>query len=208
MMVFMLSTILFAQDGRPRKHEASDMLLGINAGLGAMFSGDIISLNAGSFVFAADLGLTYDFYIFRWLSATTGVMLHPQLSVILKEDIAEGSDLEFTDILQSPVCITIPFQVHLNVPFIEWLYAGFGVNINIPFKSMLSNIVPDELGLPDTRGGVFISLPIDLGFDMIKPGGGGGRFFFRATPSFLENGVVMPVGFIWQIYNFRIYHKK
>jgi hypothetical protein len=208
MMVFVLPTIVFAQNGRPHKHEASDMLIGINTGMGAMITGNIFSLKKGSFVAAMDVGLSYDFYIFRWLSATTGVMLHPQLSVVLKEDMSENSDFEFLDILRSPLCITIPFQVHFNIPLVEWLYAGFGVNINIPFRNMLSNALTDEFNLPDTRGGVFISLPVDLGFDMIKPGGGGSRFFFRVTPSFLEGGTVIPVGFIWQIYNFRIYHKK
>jgi hypothetical protein len=47
-------------------------------------------------------------------------------------------------------------------------------------------------------------LPIDFGFDFIKAGKGGSRFFFRVTPEFHKNGTTIPIGFIWQIYNWKI----
>jgi hypothetical protein len=56
----------------------------------------------------------------------------------------------------------------------------------------------------DTNGDFFVGLPIDIGFDFVKPGRGGGRFFFRITPEFHEGGTVLPIGFIWQIYNWKI----
>jgi hypothetical protein len=89
------------------------------------------------------------------------------------------------------------------VPKLEWLYTGIGLNLNIPILGMF-----DSLTGENTKGDFFIGLPIDLGFDFIKAGRGGGRFFFRITPEFHENGTTLPIGFIWQIYNWKIYSKN
>jgi hypothetical protein len=62
----------------------------------------------------------------------------------------------------------------------------------------------DGLAGIDTKGDFFVGLPIDIGFDLVKPGRGGGRFFFRITPEFHEKGTVLPIGFIWQMYNWKI----
>jgi hypothetical protein len=202
-----LSAAVFAQ-ARERKHEPLDMLLGINWGFGAMVTGNIFGSDGGTFIATGDLGLSYDFYAFSWLSVSSGLMFHSQISAIWKPEFDNDPNIDFTDILQSPQCLTIPFQVHVNIPRLEWLYAGAGVNINIPVMSLLSRAASGSgLDIPDTKGKTFISVPIDLGFDMIKPGRGGGRLFFRVAPTFLENGTLLPVGLIWQIYNFRIYHR-
>jgi hypothetical protein len=216
LMLCLLSAAVFAGDGegkredkKERKHEPFDMLLGINWGLGGMVTGHILNMEEGAAIFAVDIGLSYDFYVFSWLSVSSGAIFHSQVSAIWKDSFNSDPDLEFTDILQTPLCVTIPIQVHVNVPRVEWLYAGAGVNINIPVASLLSRAANQSgLDIPDTRGPTFISLPIDLGFDMIKPGKGGGRFFFRVTPTFLEGGTLFPVGFMWQLYNFRIFHRK
>jgi hypothetical protein len=204
LMLCLLSTAVFAQAGE-RKHEPFDMLLGINWGLGAMATGNIFGLDEGTFIFAGDIGLSFDFYAFSWLSVSSGLMFHSQVSAIWKDEFNLISDLELSDILQTPQCLTIPLQIHVNVPRVEWLYAGAGVNINIPIASLLAENLNGNF--PDAKGKTFISLPIDLGFDMIKPGRGGGRFFFRFAPTFLKSGTLLPVGFIWQVHNFRIFHR-
>jgi hypothetical protein len=55
---------------------------------------------------------------------------------------------------------------------------------------------------------VFLSLPIDIGFDFIRPGRGGPRVFFRITPTFHKGGIIVPVGLMWQIYNWKVFAKK
>jgi hypothetical protein len=204
-LLCLLPAAVFAQDKKEHKHEPFDVLLGINWGLGGMVTGNIFNLEEGTFIAAGDVGLTVDFYAFSWLSVSSGVLAHSQVSAIWKDEFNSNPNLEFSDIIQTPLCLTIPLQIHVNVPYVEWLYAGAGVNINIPMFSLISRTgMPN---LPDTKGKTFIGLPVDLGFDMVKPGRGGGRFFFRITPTFLENGTLFPVGFMWQIYNFRVFHR-
>jgi hypothetical protein len=191
------------------KHQPFDMLIGLNFGLGITPNvGEIFDsissskLPSGNYAIVSDFGLTYDFYLYSWLSFNTGLLLHPDIYIILDQDLG-GID-SFTDIASSPLCLTIPFAAHINVPVLEWLYAGIGLNLNIPLSGMLDGAV----GTTDTKGDFFIGLPIDIGFDFVKPGKGGGRFFFRITPEFHEKGVTVPIGFIWQVYNWKIYGKK
>jgi hypothetical protein len=72
---------------------------------------------------------------------------------------------------------------------------GAGVNLNIKALDLVKTVPGDPF---------FIGIPIDFGFDMIKPGKGGSRFFFRVTPEIHEKGTPIPIGFIWQIYNWKI----
>jgi hypothetical protein len=74
---------------------------------------------------------------------------------------------------------------------------GVNVAINIPIADLLRPRDQDF----SSRGDVFISLPIDLGFDFIKSGRGGPRVFLRVTPTFHKGGMTVPVGLVWQIYN-------
>jgi hypothetical protein len=208
---------VFAQEesGKPvlvHKHQPFDMLLGLNFGLGITPNiGDLFSISAntipkGNYALTFDVGLTYDFYLFNWLSFSTGLLLHPDVYVILDQDLSGVSN--FTDIVASPLCLTIPFAAHVNVPKAEWLYAGIGLNLNIPLSGMLDSVVSDMGGDFETKGDFFVGLPIDLGFDFVKPGRGGGRFVFRLTPEFHKKGTAVPIGFIWQIYNWKIYSKQ
>jgi hypothetical protein len=191
-----------AQDETIHKHQPFDMLLGFNFGIGVTPNiGDIFtienSIPEGNYAVIWDIGLTYDFYLFNWLSFNTGLLLHPDIYVILDQDY-ENVD-SFTDIAASPFCLTIPLAAHVNIPKVEWLYAGIGLSLNVPISGIF-----DGLTGVDTKGDFFVGLPIDIGFDFVEPGKGGGRFFFRITPEFHEKGTAVPIGFIWQIYNWKI----
>jgi hypothetical protein len=206
------------------KHQPFDMLLGLNFGFGVTPNiGDLFKtasdggIPKGNYALTFDFGLTYDFYLYNWLSFNTGLLLHPDIYLILDQNF-EGVN-SFTDIASAPLCLTIPLAAHINVPKLEWLYAGIGLNLNIPLSGMLDGVVsgePDEENEDadfsadpiDTKGDFFVGLPIDIGFDFVKAGRGGGRFFIRITPEFHKKGVAVPIGFIWQIYNWKIYSKK
>ncbi|MDR1301222.1 MAG: hypothetical protein LBK43_01975 [Treponema sp.] len=193
---------VFAQEKTDYKHQSFDMLLGLNFGFGITPNmGDVLdiqnSIPKGNYAVIWDTGITYDFYLFNWLSFNIGLLLHPDVYVLLDQDL-EGVD-DFTDIAASPLCLTIPLAAHINVPVVEWLYAGIGLSLNIPMSGML-----DGLAGVDTKGDFFVGLPIDIGFDFVNPGRGGGRFFFRITPEFHEGGTAVPIGFIWQVYNWKL----
>jgi hypothetical protein len=199
---------IFAQDsGAVHKHEPFDMLIGINFGMGITANiGDLFNISedtipGGNYALTLDSGLSYDFYLFNWLSFSTGFFLHPDIYLILDQDLMNVTS--FTDVAATPLCLTIPFEAHVNVPKVEWLYAGVGLTLNIPISDMLDG----EIGV-DTKGKFFVGLPIDFGFDFVKAGKGGSRFFFRITPEFHEKGTTLPIGFIWQLYNWRIYSRK
>jgi len=201
---------LFAQGADSdsvHKHEPFDMLIGINFGLGltpnifSAFSGGDIS--KGNYALVFDFGLTFDFYLFNWLSFNSGLMLHPDIYLILDQNW-DDDNISFTDIAATPLCLTIPLMAHVNVPYVEWLYAGIGLNLNFPITSLLDSVAKDV----DTKGDFFVGVPIDIGFDMIKPGKGGSRFFFRITPEIHKKGTAIPIGFIWQIYNWKISGKS
>jgi hypothetical protein len=182
------------------------MLLGLNTGFGITLNiGDVLSIRdgtipKGNYALVFDFGLSYDFYLFYWLSFNTGLLWHPDIYVLLDQDFNNDSIDSFTDIAATPLCLTIPLAAHVNIPKVEWLYAGVGLNLNIPIYGMLDEVAAGV----DTKGAFFVGLPIDIGFDFVKPGKGGGRFFFRITPEFHEKGTTVPIGFIWQIYNWRI----
>jgi hypothetical protein len=206
--VFIAAGGVFAQDANAvHKHEPFDMLLGLNFGMGITPNiGDLLAISngtipKGNYAIAFDFGLTYDFYLFNWLSFNTGLLMHPDIYVILDIDLM-GVD-EFTDIAASSLCLTIPLAAHVNIPKVEWLYAGIGLNLNIPIAGLL-----DSLAGFDTKGDFFVGLPIDIGFDFVKSGRGGMRLFFRITPEFHEAGTAVPLGFIWQIYNWKINGKR
>jgi hypothetical protein len=207
-LLAVLAGNVFAQEqtGVIHKHQSFDMLLGLNLGFGITPNiGDIFNIRdripKGNYAVVADFGLICDFYLFSWVSINTGLLLHPDVYVILEQDLG-GVD-SFTDIAASPFALAIPLAAHFNIPKAEWLYAGIGLTLNIPVSGMF-----DGLAGIDTKGDFFVGLPVDIGFDFISPGRGGGRFFFRVVPEFHEGGTVVPIGFIWQIYNWKIFSKK
>jgi hypothetical protein len=206
-MACVLPTAIFAQRSGEHRHEPLDMLIGINLGVGgALVMKDVATENPNvSYIFASDIGVTCDFYFFNWLSVTTGLFFHPQVVAIYKPEYAEREDIEVTDYMQTPLCLTIPLQTHINVPGAEWLYVGVGLHLNIPLTSMTAEAAKTTgLDMPDSKGNFFVSMPVDLGFDLIRSRDGGGRFIFRFTPTFLEQGTLLPIGVMWQIYNFRL----
>jgi hypothetical protein len=225
--VLLLSGGIFAQE-KQHRHESFDMLLGINAGLGVGWSNGFLDaltgdgakdMKAGNINAAVSAGINYDFYLFPWLSFSTGFSLRPMIALMLTRDatsfdISDLSNQGDSVIVRTPVSLTFPVQVHVNIPYAEWLYAGFGMNINIPvplegirFDSSFFGI--DNSGGRAKLGRTFFSIPVDFGFDFIKPGRGGGRLFFRYELSFLENDVMVNTyGFVWQIYNFKLNHRK
>jgi hypothetical protein len=205
MLVLILAAVLagsvFAQEGTgTHKHQSFDMVLGLNMGFGITPNiGKVTSLEEGNYAITTDIGLNYDFYLFNWLSFNTGAVLHSDVYLLLDQDLSTAQ--KFTDIASTPICLTLPLTAHINVPWIEWLYVGAGLNLNIPIASLLNNF-------PDSKGDFFVSLPIDIGFDFMKAGGNGGRFIFRISPEFHERGTTVPVGFVWQLHNWKIYGKN
>jgi hypothetical protein len=204
-MVVLLTGGAFAQE--ESKHQQFDVLIGLNFGLGitpSMFEAsngpEEAKIPKGNYAVICDFGITGDFYLFNWLSVNTGLLLHPGEYLFLDHDLRGYGIL---DVVAAPLCLTIPISAHVNIPKAEWLYAGIGLSLNIPLFSMVDSATGSEIYI-DTKSDFFIGLPIDLGFDFIKPDKGGARFFFRITPEFHKKGTVVPIGFIWQIWNWKV----
>jgi len=205
-LVVIIAGGVFAQE--EHKHDPFDVLVGLNFGMGLTPNiGDVFSIGdevpQGNYAFTFDFGLTADFYLTNWLSLNTGLLLHPDIYVLLDQDLNNTKDLSLTDIAATPLCLTIPVAAHINIPKVEWLYTGIGLNLNFPIKGML-----DSAAGVDTKGKFFVGIPIDLGFDFIQPGSGGMRFFFRVTPEIHEHGTAVPIGFVWQIWNWKVTGNK
>jgi hypothetical protein len=204
-VLFFTSSILFAaeESDAKHKHQPLDMLLGFNAGVGGMVTGDFLNLEPGSnFLVSYDLGLTYEVYIFPWLSVNTGLFIHPEMRLAVPSSV--DPNLTMSDFFAFPICLTIPISAHVNIPFVEFLYVGAGVNINIPLSSIE---IPGITAAGDLKGDTFLSIPIDIGFDFMNPNKNGSRFFIRITPSFYADNAIVPVGIMWQT-NMKIFGLK
>jgi len=216
LMAMLLAGGAFGQ--KEHRHQPFDVLIGLNFGFGispntfgllGSLSGGLSEGNIrhGNYAITIDFGVTGDFYIFSWLSVNTGLLVHPDLYAFWNQDIQDlfdpGESIDFSGIFKTPICLTIPIAAHVNIPKVEWLYMGAGVSLNIPLFSLLDSVVSDF----DTKGEFFVGLPIDLGFDFVRPGRGGMRFFFRVTPEFHKGGTTVPIGFIWQIWNWKVFGK-
>ena len=200
-LAVLLSGSIFALSHR---HQPGNMLIGIDLGVGVTPTISKASDNTipiGNYAVAFDMGLNFDYYLFNWLSFSSGLFIHSGIYLFLDKPLDTVlTDTKFTDWAATPVCFTLPVMAHINVPVVEFLYLGAGLTLNFPVSSMLSTDVPDI----DTKGSFFLGLPLDVGFDFIKPGKGGSRFFFRITPEIHKPGTPVLVGFMWQIYNFKI----
>jgi hypothetical protein len=199
-LVVLITSGIFALD---HKHEGFDMLLGIGWGLDAGVDSDYA--DDMSIQLDTNFGINYDFYIFSWLSASTGLLFGPSIA------FATGDNFS----VNGGFYLTIPFSVHINVPFIEWLYLGAGVGFNIPLSDLSSE---DETIMPAKY---FTSLPIDIGFDFAKKEKrSGGRLIFRIIPNIQTaytwdfgwvhedgNKVIMTYGLYWQFHNWKIFSK-
>jgi len=193
------------------KHQRGDMYAGINLGIGftsnlfnVFSAGD--SFPRGNYALTFDLGLSYGYYQTEWLSFNAGLLAHFGMYAFLRQDLQLKANTGFTDIAAVPVSLAIPLAAHINIPYVSFLYAGIGVSLNIPVISLLNSNSddPEDPRQPDMSGDVFLGLPIDLGFDLMPEDSGGMRFFFRITPEFHRNGTVVPIGFVWQIFNLKI----
>ena len=182
------------------KHQRGDMYAGLNLGMGftpSLFN--IISarnsIPRGNYALAFDLGLSYDYYQTGWLSFSAGLTAHFGMYAFLAQDLPLRQNTGFTDIAATPLSLTIPLSTHINIPYLDFLYAGIGVSLNMPMISLLNS---------DNPGDVFLGMPIDIGFDLKPEDSGGMRFFFRITPEFHRSGSVVPIGFMWQVFNLKI----
>ena len=206
LIVLFSGSVVFGQNS---KHKSGDMLLGIDLGMGltpSFFSAVSASdeISKGNYAITFDLGLNFDYYLFDWLSFNSGLFTHSGIYLLCDKPLPVDNDITLTDWAKTPICFTIPVMAHINVPVVEWLYLGAGVTLNFPTSSMLDT----ELVGIDTKGKFFLGIPLDFGFDSVKPGKGGSRFFFRVTPEIHSGGTPVLVGFMWQVYNFKIYSKK
>jgi len=221
MLALLLAAVVgagaFAQE---QKHRPFDVLLGFNLGSGISPGfGELLfssisdqTIPKGAYAVTFDAGVTADFYLFNWLSFTSGLLLHPDIYLTLDQELTGVK--KFTDIAATPLCLTIPLAAHVNVPKVEWLYLGLGLNLNLPLVSMLDaavDTVSETTGVNldiDTKGKFFVGLPIDVGCDFVEPGGGGTRLFLRVTPEFHEKGTAIPIGIVWQVWNWKLFGKK
>jgi hypothetical protein len=191
MVIGLLAFPVFAQEemenNLEKKHEQFNQFFGVNVGVGGMKISD-------SGIFTANLGVGYGFYLFDWLSINSGVSFHTE--------IYSGSNLLSSgEAMQTPFCFTIPIGFHFNIPKAEWIYTGVSLAVNIPIADFQSSNNQNAF----SGNKVFLSIPIDLGFDFIRTGSGGPRLLLRATPTFHETGVVVPVGIMLQIWNWRVF---
>jgi hypothetical protein len=200
-----LSSFGFAQEEPAsevvHKYNPYDMLLGFSGGGGFNMKGSALELKRNSyFIVDAYVGMNYDFYILNWFSASTGLYVYEVMSANIPSDLPDGVAL--ADVMRTPISITFPLSAHVNMPGLEWLYLGVGVNFSIPIFS-LSVGSPD---LPDTKGDPYVSLPIDLGVDFTM-GDKPKRILFRVTPYFFETGTLVTFGIMFQN-NMKVYSKK
>jgi hypothetical protein len=180
-----------------------DLGMGFTPSLFSVFSvGD--SFPKGDYALTFDLGLNYDYYQTEWLSFNAGLTAHFGMYAFLTQDLLLRRNTGFTDIAAAPLSLTIPLSAHINIPYVNFLYAGIGVSLNVPMVSLLNNDETDGLRQPDMSGDVFLGIPIDIGFDLMPVDSGGMRIFFRITPEIHRRGTVTPIGFIWQVFNLKI----
>ncbi|MDR2510497.1 MAG: hypothetical protein LBC77_07630 [Spirochaetaceae bacterium] len=235
------------------KHKAGDMLLGLNWGFfGAMMNtnpmdgfskiGDSVNFDTtesgGRYSVDAtidlpvffttvrllNLGLSYEYYVFHWMSVGTGLGFGPEINFATKggkhkitvnsgtKDDAEKETMKQVlkvVHLQAGLFLTIPFNVHFNIPKLEWLYGGLGLEIHIPVSdagldSLLGAEALKHLSATGSiKGETFVSMPIDIGFDFFRVKENGkeakSRLFLRIEPEFFGEGLVsVPISLIWQ----------
>ena len=198
MSIAVLAAPVFSQNSEENNNENSvikkhwflDQYFGLSIGAAGMKTAD-------HGVFTTNFGVTYSFYLNEWISIDAGLLFHTEI-------YTKNNLLTNNNPMMTPLCFTVPIGVHLNIPKVEWLYTGLSIAVNIPIIDLRSPGSHDFFG----RNSVFISLPVDFGFDLIKAGRGGSRVFIRVTPTFHKGGITFPVGFVWQIYNLKVFAPK
>ena len=211
-LILALATAISGAAFSQHKYKAADMLLGIDMAMGVTpnlykftsFPWPKLNLAA-----TFELGLNYDVYLAGWLSLSTGVYGKTGAYFAVKGDV-DADHLDLRGFSTTPVCLTFPLTIHINIPYANFFYIGGGGAVNIPLASWSvtkMNIGDSELSIGG-KGSLFFSTPIDFGFDFVKKDKGGGRFIFRFAPEFHKEGIFLPVGIYWQFTNFRIYSRK
>jgi len=205
-LVFVLTGSVFSAE--QFKHQRGDMYAGINLGMGftpSLFNVFSVgnSFPKGNYALTFDAGLSYDYYQTGWLSFSAGLSTHFGMYAFLTQDLPLRQNAGFFGIASTPVSLAIPLSAHINIPYVSFLYAGIGMSLNIPLVSILKSDDPDDIRQPEMND-VFLGMPIDIGFDLMPTDSGGMRFFFRLTPEFHRSGTVMPIGFVWQVFNLKI----
>lgn len=192
-VLVVLSTNIFAQN-YDNKYYPQDNIIGVSVGFGGMADVGIFKNRAGSAIATAHIGITYNHYFDNYLAVNTGFMFHSELYTKLKQDLPSGAKL--INYMKAPFCLTIPVGFSFNIPRMEWLYMGAGVNMNIPIANMNST-------QSRTKEILFVGIPVDLGVDFMKYNISGFRLFLRVTPTFHKEGVFAPIGLVWQ-YNWKV----
>ena len=204
LLITLLSGNAFTLDSR---HQSGDILLGIDLGLGvtgrfSKITDDVMP--KGNYAAIIDAGINVDYYILNWLSVSSGILVRSGIYMLLDMPLTDSNlgakGLRYVDYARTPICLTIPVMTHVNIPHIDFLYLGAGLNLNFPVASWINSDIPGF----DTKGKFFLSIPLDIGIDFVKPGKGGWRLMFRATPEFHKGKNPILLGFIWQVYNFKI----
>jgi hypothetical protein len=218
---------------KPHKHEAFDLLVGVGTGFDfGIEKVDITSMwdwidpvSTFDMYYNANFNVNFDFYVFPWLSISTGFIFGPSIFVykrfpFMYDELKEGKDIG--------MYMTIPLSLHINIPNVEWLYVGVGVGFNIPVASFAPNDDVQPRVNPQYEARYFTSLPIDIGVDYAKKKNrAGGRFLIRITPQFhpyyfdyierdegsdetiaAENKIIMTYGIVWQVYNWKVFGRK
>jgi hypothetical protein len=201
-----------------------DMLIGVNAGIGyarQTFNYYTLS-NVGANYMNMTLGPTFEVYIFDWLSANSGVLVRGDFGYASGKFGETNSTKHMIDIY--PQSVVLPIAGHVNLPFMPWLYAGAGISFNFPLFNVAGSREPSDFSrnlwlysysAEDFKKleKVFISIPIDIGIDMMKDNQkNGSRLFLRIAPEFHKKDVLwkvtvlVPVGLMYQ-YNFRVYRQ-
>jgi hypothetical protein len=214
---------------KPHKHEAFDLLVGIGMGFDigmekvdyTSYWGDKDS-NLDMY-YNANFNVNFDFYMSSWFSVSTGFMFGPSIFTYrrfpyIQEITKDGKNVG--------MYMTIPLSLHINMPYIEWLYLGVGVGFNIPVASFAPFYDKYLIIQPPYEARYFTSLPLDIGVDYAKKENrAGGRFIIRITPQFhpyyfdytkydgayaiaTKDKVIMTYGIVWQFYNWKVYGRK
>jgi len=205
--LFLIIVILLLFTGNvfstEHKHEKFDMLLGL--GLGEGISPNLLLFFIldqelqNDYALYVEFGLNFDFYINKYLSINSGLLYRMNMYGYSYIDKDTGED---SDGVALPLCLTFPFAIHLNIPRMEFLYVGVGVHFNVPLFGLFESYLDY-----DTRGKPFIGIPIDLGFDFMRPGGEGPRLFLRIIPEIHRQNTVVPVGVFVQFNNRKLNNK-
>ena len=196
-LILTLTANVFSQ--KLDKHYAGSILIGGNVWGGATpnifgVTGNSDVFSSGNYAATGSAGFHVDLYLTRLLSISSGLSYGLGVYAFLDSEV-RGDNLSLKDFGKTPMMLTVPVNLRLNLPIFHWIYAGVGVNFNFPVGHF-----QDSQG----QGNTFYGVPIDLGFDFISPGAGGMRFFLRATPEFHGDKTVVPIGLVWQIFNIRL----